>query len=212
MPCPGKIALLPAHLREELNRRLEKGLPGRILIAWLNGHPEAKEVLHRLFSGRPINAPNLTQWKQGAYAEWLIRRQIMEKGPHAPAAGNDPGSDGVCAGLLNRAAQILAARYLSALSPSPSAVSCPGGIGETALAELKQLHPLTRQITALRRSELKAARQKLPPSVCSMRRRLRPVKSRAGSPPSRISKTWSWNFGRRRPSRNTNLLPPSESP
>jgi hypothetical protein len=37
----GKIARLPQEIREQVNRRLEDGEPGKQIAEWLNGLPEA---------------------------------------------------------------------------------------------------------------------------------------------------------------------------
>jgi len=39
----GKIARLPMAVREELNLRMEQGVEGAGLLAWLNGLPKPKE-------------------------------------------------------------------------------------------------------------------------------------------------------------------------
>jgi hypothetical protein len=70
MSRTGKIARLPRPLRDELNRRLENGEQGQKLLHWLNKQPEAKAVLAEDFGGRPLNAQNLTEWKQGGLREW----------------------------------------------------------------------------------------------------------------------------------------------
>jgi len=67
----GKIARLPRDLREQLNHRLADGELGTTLVQWLNTLPEVKKVLAEHFGGRPINEINLTDWKQGGFAEWL---------------------------------------------------------------------------------------------------------------------------------------------
>jgi hypothetical protein len=41
----GKIARLPAAIREELNQRLFDGEPAKPLIEWLNGQPRVQAVL-----------------------------------------------------------------------------------------------------------------------------------------------------------------------
>ncbi len=48
----GKIARLPREIRDELNRRLENGVQGLPLLAWLNAQPEVLGVLARDFGGR----------------------------------------------------------------------------------------------------------------------------------------------------------------
>jgi hypothetical protein len=189
VPRNGKIARLPERVREEINHRLNQGHPGRMILAWLNSHPEVKDVLHRSFDGRPLNAPNLTHWKQGGYGDWQIRRQIA-------SASSDPDDAGLAAAIANRVSHLLGARYLIALSPS-SASRPPGETDASSLASLKRLHPLTRQITTLRRSELKAARERLLSSGQSTPRPI-PSKFRPGSPRSR---SWSWTFGRKKGAR-----------
>ena len=71
----GKIARLPHEVREQLNHRLSNGQTGRRLLAWLNGLPEVRAVLVAEFGGQPVNAPNLTAWRQGGYREWLMERE-----------------------------------------------------------------------------------------------------------------------------------------
>ena len=61
----GKIARLPQPLREELNRRLDQGVPGRPLLQWLNSLPEVQAVLAADFGDRPINKQSLSQWRHG---------------------------------------------------------------------------------------------------------------------------------------------------
>jgi len=66
----GKIARLPAHIRDELNRRLDNGARGIDLVAWLNGLPEVQKIMAELFNGYPIRQQNLSEWRHGGYAEW----------------------------------------------------------------------------------------------------------------------------------------------
>jgi len=74
----GKIGRLPHALREHLNRRLQEGEKGRKLVAWLNALPEVQAVLAGEFAGRPINAQNLTDWRQGGYRDWLAQQEARE--------------------------------------------------------------------------------------------------------------------------------------
>jgi hypothetical protein len=74
----GKIARLPSQTREQLNRRLEDGEPGKRLVQWLNELPQVKEMLERDFAGRPISEQNLSEWKQGGYQDWLRLEQDRE--------------------------------------------------------------------------------------------------------------------------------------
>src|SRR4051794_1220467 len=66
----GKIARLPLALREQINQRLADGEPGPDLLAELNGLEPVRQMLAAQFDGKPINAQNLTEWKQGGYRDW----------------------------------------------------------------------------------------------------------------------------------------------
>jgi hypothetical protein len=66
----GKIARLSQYLREQLNRRIEDGEPGRQLVEWLNSCDEVQDTLDEHFDGRPITEQNLSEWKQGGFKDW----------------------------------------------------------------------------------------------------------------------------------------------
>jgi hypothetical protein len=74
----GKIARLPLHIRNELNRRLCEGEPGVKLVDWLNG--EVTVWLGNDFEGRPIRITeqNLSEWRQGGYQDWLRHEEARE--------------------------------------------------------------------------------------------------------------------------------------
>jgi hypothetical protein len=74
----GKIARLPKPLREELNRRLQKGDSGRSLVAWLNRQRVVQELIKTKFEGHPIREQNLSQWKNGGYRDWLQHQEALE--------------------------------------------------------------------------------------------------------------------------------------
>ena len=63
----GKVARLPASVRETVNLMLHDNAPYAAIIEKLAslGHPA-------------INSSNLTRWKQGGYLEWLYRRHQAE--------------------------------------------------------------------------------------------------------------------------------------
>jgi hypothetical protein len=67
----GKIARLPLHIRNELNRRLNEGEPGTNLVGWLNGLPAVRAALREYFGSVPISIQNLSEWRQGGYQDWL---------------------------------------------------------------------------------------------------------------------------------------------
>ena len=74
----GKIARLPKEVREQLNRRLENGWRGTRLVKWLNELPEVREVLREEFYGRAITPQNLSEWREGGYADWLRHQDSRE--------------------------------------------------------------------------------------------------------------------------------------
>jgi hypothetical protein len=73
----GKIARLPLHIREQLNRRLLDGEQGKKLVAWLNSLPEVRAVIAGEFGGRPVREQNLSEWKHGGYRDWLSRQDAQ---------------------------------------------------------------------------------------------------------------------------------------
>lgn len=75
----GKIARLPALLREAVNRRLHDGETGPSLLAWLNGTPEAQEVCRKQFDGEPISPQNLSAWRNGGFQKWLTEQASIAR-------------------------------------------------------------------------------------------------------------------------------------
>jgi len=75
----GKIARLPARLREEVNRRLHDGETGPQILAWLNATPEAQEVCRKQFDGEPVSPQNLSAWRAGGFQKWLTDQKALER-------------------------------------------------------------------------------------------------------------------------------------
>jgi hypothetical protein len=75
----GKIANLPAHIRDELNYRLDDGEQGAELVEWLNAKPEVVKVLAERFDGRPISEQNLSQWRTHGYRQWHAYHVILDE-------------------------------------------------------------------------------------------------------------------------------------
>jgi hypothetical protein len=71
----GKIARLPAAVRDELNRRLHNGALGKNIVPWLNALPEVQRVLTELFGGHPIAENNLSNWRRGGLQDWLVEQE-----------------------------------------------------------------------------------------------------------------------------------------
>lgn len=74
----GKIARLPASIREELNCRIHDGETAHRIIAWLHSLPEVLAVLDQE-GEEPITNQNLSVWRSGGYADWLRRRDRVEQ-------------------------------------------------------------------------------------------------------------------------------------
>ena len=115
----GKIARLPLPIREELNTRLCNGEPGTDVLPWLNGLPAVQEVLAAHFKGKPIAPCNLSEWRKGGYADWLLRQMasetpaiaVLEISPHLLAA--------LQGGLTDKMAVLLACRMLAEFKRHP---------------------------------------------------------------------------------------------
>src|SRR6266581_1936174 len=71
----GKIALLPHHIREQLNLRLRNNNRPASILAWLNALPETKALLNAEFQGRPLTKQNLSDWRHGGFRDWLLRQE-----------------------------------------------------------------------------------------------------------------------------------------
>ncbi len=75
----GKIARLPAALRDELNQRLLDGQSGRQILPWLNANPTVKKILEADFEGLHVTDTNLSIWRKGGYQDWLRRRESLTR-------------------------------------------------------------------------------------------------------------------------------------
>lgn len=74
----GKIARLPAQIRNEVNRRLHDGQPASVIIPWLHTQAEVLKVLDDYFGEEPISPQNLSTWKDGGYRDWLAKLEKVE--------------------------------------------------------------------------------------------------------------------------------------
>lgn len=75
----GKIARLPAKLREEVCRRLHDGQSGPKILPWLNALPEVQAILASEFAGQPVSAQNLSVWRATGYVDWQRRAERIER-------------------------------------------------------------------------------------------------------------------------------------
>lgn len=74
----GKVATLPARIRDQVNVRLHDGQKSPQIIAWLHTLPEVLTVLDEQWNEEPFNATNISEWRRGGYQDWLRRREEIE--------------------------------------------------------------------------------------------------------------------------------------
>lgn len=154
MTRKGKIARLPRDIRNELNQRLSDGEQGKLLVEWLNGHPEVQEALALYFEARPVTEQNLSEWKQGGYEDWVRHQESLEWARLAADEAAELEEEGEGVPLSDRLSA-LAAVVLGKLIRS--AASAPPGTPQ----ERRQILDAVRELTALRVSDHRAARLKM---------------------------------------------------
>lgn len=136
----GKIARLPASIREEVCQRLLDGQSGPKLLAWLNAHPEVLTVLDEYFHEEPVSAQNLSEWRKGGYQAWKARRSKIDDtkalAQYALRLGEAAGGN-----LTDGSAAILGGKILERLE---------------AADEKTDLNKLTQALVALRSTDLEA--------------------------------------------------------
>src|SRR6266700_2088128 len=190
MSHKGKIARLPLAIREQLNRRLQDGEIGRDLVVWLNSVPEVQAVLKAEFGERPVNEPNLSDWKAGGYEDWLVHPDTMERVNQLVANAKELGGASQTP-LSELLMTCLAARYVVELGRLTGPRTPREGTRPTAEAEgeggcdlegrdsrrkaafpdreaegnggcdLERLRKICRDVLALRRLDLAAQRLRI---------------------------------------------------
>ena len=106
----GKIARLPSSIRRELNERLDNAGEGPEILDWLNALPEVQEVLEGKFKGVPISKQNLSEWRQGGFQEWLLRRELCEQAEEMAELAEEMDGNSPNGELVDNVATVLAAR------------------------------------------------------------------------------------------------------
>ncbi len=147
----GKIAKLPEPLREELNTRLDDGVPYEIILEWLNAQPAVEAVLKANFKGEPISKQNLYSWKQHGFRSWKLRRNALEFTRSIDETKDGLPSSAGPAQLTDKLIHWLNFRYASLANSVALAEEDPD-------SELARLRDLAADICALRRGDLSAAR------------------------------------------------------
>jgi hypothetical protein len=145
----GKIAHLPAGIRNELNYRINDGVPGNELAEWLNSKPEVIEVLNERFAGRAISEQNLSEWRKHGYQQWLALHSIVDESDGASESAEYIAETGInCERLM----LILTGRYAELIQR--------WNLMPTDHLNYKMgiFKDLTDAVLALRRAELQAVR------------------------------------------------------
>lgn len=103
----GKIARLPAALRDQLGHRLDDGQPANVILGWLNAEPAVVAILRDQFGGVPVSPQNLSEWRAGGYLDWqraqerlAFARQITEESGLSGPADHATLADNVSARLV----------------------------------------------------------------------------------------------------------------
>ena len=139
----GKIARLPAELRNEICVRLHNGETSATILPWLNARPEAVKLVSEQFDGSPITPQNLSEWKGGEYAKWLSRREKIQNLKELSMWAADVSRRGV--NLAGGSAAIIAGKILEIADDLQISVDEP-----------EKLAALTRAVAQLQNGELAA--------------------------------------------------------
>jgi hypothetical protein len=148
----GKIARLPRLLRDELNQRLDDGQEGDQILDWINSLPQTQALLLEHFQGVPISKQNLSQWRQGGFAEWLLRRDLQAEAEGVLEAADDFQATPAFSAMIDAAAFVLAARFGGLVT------HWNGEVDEKLEARARLLNGLCRSVVTLQRSIHQAAR------------------------------------------------------
>ena len=129
----GKVARLPAEIREQLNQRLHDGQGAPQILPWLNALPVVREIMAAQFHGAEINAPNLTLWRQSGFRRWLRQKQTVsatqELYRHAVELNKAGGGQ-----LAPAAASMASAKVLEFLESANAEQADAGDIAKCAAA------------------------------------------------------------------------------
>jgi hypothetical protein len=114
----GKIARLPADIREEINLRLHNGQSGPQILTWLNDLPVVKEILAAQFGGAPLSARNLTNWRATGFQRWLAEQNhigVMKNTAKYAASLAEAAGGNLCRGV----AAFASGKILEVLQKTP---------------------------------------------------------------------------------------------
>jgi hypothetical protein len=152
-PRNGKIAHLPRSIRDLLNDRLDRSQPASQILPWLNALEEVQETIKDDFDGAPISEQNLSQWRQGGFQEWLVRRELcLEAGDVTELAEGmqEETGQGV---LADDVAVVLAARFGTLIA------KWDGEVDTKFEAKSRVLNRLCRSVVQLQHGMHRARRE-----------------------------------------------------
>jgi hypothetical protein len=171
----GKIANLPAKIRDELNYRITDGEQGNELVEWLNSKPEVIRVIKERFDGTPISEQNLSEWRKRGYQKWLAHRNFVDESNALSDNSGDIAETGIdCDKLL----LTLTAAYAEMIR---NWIITPGEQMTYKLAVYKNL---TNGVIALQRAELQKVRLEIARERLELLREKRCNKSGSSSAPA----------------------------
>jgi hypothetical protein len=160
----GKIARLPAAVRDQLNARLHDGESAVTLLPWLNALPEVQAALTAHAAGqqnaaRPVTPQNLSEWRRGGFADWLCAQEARAWLTHlreeSTALSQDSGDHTPVSALLAAPLAVALGRCLQAAVQQN--VSQP----LTKPAHLNRLLDLASALNRLRRCDHAESRLRL---------------------------------------------------
>ncbi|HTB83068.1 MAG TPA: hypothetical protein VK742_05385 [Candidatus Sulfotelmatobacter sp.] len=153
MTARGKIGRLPKAVQEELNRRLQNGERGKVLVAWLNGLEPVRDIIREQFGGQPIVEQNLSEWRKRGYQQWLWREEAKEMAREMAEETAELQAPGVLS-LTDQMASWVTVRYLMAVRKLMEA-------SQDQEPDVKTLRNFLQDVVMVRRGDHSGARVKV---------------------------------------------------
>lgn len=174
----GKVARLPLAVRDMVCERLLQGESARKVLPWLNALPGVKEFLGAEYAGEPVNDANLSAFRHGYYAEWLARRERVERTKElAQYAAKQAKANG--ASIAEGGAAIAAGKLLELLElvdeetgkrlPTDELVSIASALSSLRTSEQNDVRlEQNEKKLAQKDEELKLARERFQRDTCEL--------------------------------------------
>ncbi|MEI9897199.1 MAG: hypothetical protein WDN28_25885 [Chthoniobacter sp.] len=195
----GKIARLPFHIRQWINESLDDGQPAKSLLRPLNADPDVRRCLKKFFDGRPINAQNLTAWKQGGFLDYqrhqrsrAVARDLLDEANELEEEVRtgemaDPRL------LLDRVTDRMALALLQIFREVQAEARSPEGV--------RTLLGITRELARLRwgdheRQRTEIDRQRWRHEQAVIREKAREKEQQKREHSERVVRTYGWDFRR----------------